>query len=141
MKAHCKDAINRPDFHLEFIFALDTLQEKGTKAKLILQVRDENQLLQVETLAQREGEPFYSLDSVSSTILAANHLHSRQTNYLARLQASCLCHASANDALAGLPTFKVKEQTGNARVAAVLAIGPDKSSRIRSITSDLKMVA
>ena len=37
------------------------LQEKGPKAKLILQVRNENQLLQVESLAQREGEPLFLL--------------------------------------------------------------------------------
>lgn len=70
------------------------LWEKGPKAKLILQVRDENHLLQIEGLAQREG----------------------------------------------LPTFKVKEQTMGGRVPFVLAIGPARSSRIRDITSDLKMV-
>lgn len=70
------------------------LWEKGPKAKLILQVRDENHLIQIDDRAQREG----------------------------------------------LPTFKVKEQVGSARVAAVLAIGPAKTSKIRDITHDLKMV-
>jgi hypothetical protein len=48
--------------------------------------------------------------------------------------------ASCGDGHAGLSTFKVKDQVNNARVVAVLAIGPARSSRIRDITSDLKMV-
>ena len=41
---------------------------------------------------------------------------------------------------AGLPTFTVKDTQNAQRVRAVMALGPAESSRIRSVTHDLKLL-
>jgi len=63
---------------------LDVVQEKGPKAKLILQVRDESQLLQIENYAQREGDSTQTWYRISgggifldwSFVLGASSLYS-----------------------------------------------------------------
>ena len=42
--------------------------------------------------------------------------------------------------LTGLPTFKVKDLAGNRRAVAVMAVGPAKSSRVREVTANLKLL-
>jgi len=55
------------------------LQEKGPKAKLILQVRDENHLIQIDDRAQREGKFLSALTPCKRSILGIT------------LEAGCWC--------------------------------------------------